>query len=231
MSKQPGKRSQQQNDFLEPGTPINVVATDVGTDRSFNDGAASISFEQPAGSPPTDSYTVIAYKFNPTTSVKTEDTTATGLVGTSSPIVVAGLDSNVQYVFTVSATNASGTTADSIDSAAVLITTVPATPLAPTVQNFQDNQNDYLTWTLPATGGKALVRTFYESTDNKSGSADAPTNTATVGQEGGTSQQYRVRVTNANGTSLWSPYSGTNTTPPFFPPFFPFFPVLLLLKY
>jgi hypothetical protein len=218
MTKQPGKRSQQQNDFLEPGTPINVIATNVGTNRAFNNGAASVSFEQPAGSTPADSFTVVAFKG------ATEDLTATGLIGTSSPIIVGGLDSNANYKFTVTATNASGSTVASEFSPTILITTVPATPIAPTVSNTSNSQVDTLSWTPPATGGSALISYFYESTDAKSGSGSASTTTFTVDQEGGTRQQYRIRVTNANGTSEWSPYSTENFTPPFFPPFFPFFP-------
>ncbi len=219
MSKEPGKRSQQQNDFLEPGTPINVVATNVGTNRPFNDGAASISFEQPAGSPPADLFTVTVYR-GPTA----QDLTATNITGTSSPIVVGGLDSNVSYRFTVSATNASGATGESESTPLVLITTVPATPAAPSVTNSSGSQLDTINWTAPANGGSALISYFYESTDNKSGSGSASVSAFTVSQEGGTRQQYRIRVTNANGTSEWSPYSPENFTPPFFPPFFPFFP-------
>ena len=44
MSKQAGRMSQSANDFLEPKAPINVVATDVGTNRPFNNGAASVAF-------------------------------------------------------------------------------------------------------------------------------------------------------------------------------------------
>jgi hypothetical protein len=218
MTKQPGKRSQQQNDFLEPGTPINVVATNVGTNRAFNDGAASVSFQQPEGSSPADSFTVTAFKG------AVEDLTATNLVGTSSPIIVGGLDSNANYKFTVTATNASGSTVASEFSPTILITTVPATPAAPTVSNTSNSQVDTLSWSPPANGGSALISYFYESTDNKSGSGAATVTTFTVNQEGGTRQQYRIRVTNANGTSEWSPYSPENFTPPFFPPFFPFFP-------
>ena len=57
MSKQVGRMSQSANDFLEPKAPINVVATDVGTNRAFNNGAASVAFELPADSPAASSYT------------------------------------------------------------------------------------------------------------------------------------------------------------------------------
>jgi len=219
MSKEPGKRSQQQNDFLEPGTPINVVATNVGTNRPFNDGAASISFSVPAGSPSADVFTVTVYR-----GATAQDLTATNTTGASSPIVVGGLDSNVSYRFTVSASNATGSTGESDSTPLILITTVPATPAAPTVSNTANSQIDSLSWAAPATGGSSLLTYFWESTDNKSNSVAAPTTNTTVTQEGGTRQQYRIRVTNANGTSEWSPYSPENFTPPFFPPFFPFFP-------
>jgi hypothetical protein len=219
MSKEPGKRSQQQNDFLEPGTPINVVATNVGTDRPFNDGAASISFEIPAGSPPVDLYTVTVYR-----GATAQDATATNTTGTSSPIVVGGLDSNVQYRFTISASNTSGATPESDSTPLILITTVPATPGAPAIQNFSNDQNDYLSWSHPTNGGTVLLTYFWESNDSKSGSVAYNGTTAVVPQEGGTQQQYRLRVTNANGTSEFSAFSVVAFTPPFFPPFFPFFP-------
>ena len=39
-----GKKSQASNDFLEPLAPTGVSATNIGTGRAFNDGAASVSF-------------------------------------------------------------------------------------------------------------------------------------------------------------------------------------------
>lgn len=214
MSKVPGKRSQQQNDSLAPLAPTNVVATNVGTNRAFNNGAASVSFSLPANSPAADSFTVSATASGQTTRTVT---------GASSPLVVQNLTSAVTYTIRVTAANAAGTSPVS-SSVTVAVTTVPATPAAPTVQNFTNDQKDYLNWVAPANGGSALVSYFYESTDAKSGSGSASTLAFTVDQEGNTSQQYRIRVTNANGTSEWSPYSNPNTTPPFFPPFFPFFP-------
>jgi hypothetical protein len=193
-----------------------VSATNVATDRAYNDGAASVSFTLPAGSPPATSYTVKAYKSG------IEDTTATGTTGTASPITVGGLDSNGSYTFTVSASNASGASAFSTESAAVTITTVPDAPAAPVVQNFSNDQTDYVSWTAPNNGGSNITLYYWESTDAKSG--NTVSTAANVAQEAATSQQYRVRAVNINGTSLWSAYSTQNTTPPFFPPYFPYFP-------
>jgi hypothetical protein len=104
MSKSPGKRSQQQNDSLEPKAPINVVATNVGTARAFDNGAASVAFALPEGSPEATGYTIVAYKNGTTV-----DTTATNLTGSASPIVVGGLDSDTGYTFVLTATNSAGT--------------------------------------------------------------------------------------------------------------------------
>jgi hypothetical protein len=214
MGKVPGKRSQQQNDALAPLSPINIVATNVGTNRAFNNGAASVAFSVPDGSGTPTSFTVTATATGQTTRTAT---------GSSSPVVVQNLTSAVTYTIRVTAANADGTSPVS-SSVTVAVTTVPATPVAPTVQNFAQDQKDYLSWTAPATGGSALISYFYESDDAKAGSGAASQTSFTVDQEGGTTQKYRIRVTNANGTSEWSPYSNPNTTPPFFPPFFPFFP-------
>ena len=116
--KKSGRKSQASNDFLEPLAPTGVTGTDVGTGRDFNNGAVSVSFSLPALSPAATSYTVTA---------------STGQTGTgaSSPIVVTGIASAATPTFTVTATNAAGTSQASSASAAVTVTTVPATPGAP----------------------------------------------------------------------------------------------------
>ena len=53
-----GRKAQASNDFLEPLAPTGVSASNVGTGRGFNDGAANVSFSLPALSPNATSYTV-----------------------------------------------------------------------------------------------------------------------------------------------------------------------------
>jgi len=109
-----GKKSQASNDFLEPLAPTGVTGTNVGTGRAFNNGAVSVAFSLPALSPNATSFTVTA---------------STGQTGTgaSSPIIVTGIASTATPTFTVTATNAAGTSAASSASGAVTVTTVPAT--------------------------------------------------------------------------------------------------------
>lgn len=209
QNKRAGKKSLAQNDFIPPLTPINVVGTDVGTNRPFNNGAVSVAFSLPSGSPSATSYTVTA---------SPGGATATG---SSSPIVVTGLASNTAYTFTVTATNSFGTTASSSPSASVTVTTVPATPSAPTA-TAGVNQ-DTVSWSAPLNGGKAITQYFWQSSDGKSGTTTGTS--VTVAQEANTAQTYQVRADNANGQGQLSASSNSVTTQaPFFPPFFPFFP-------
>ena len=90
-----GKKSQASNDFLEPLAPTGVSATNVGTGRAYNNGAATVSFSLPALSPAATSYTVTA-------------STGQTATGASSPITVTGIASTATPTFTVTATNAAG---------------------------------------------------------------------------------------------------------------------------
>jgi hypothetical protein len=73
----------------------------------------------------------------------------------------------VTYTITVTATNKDGTSLASA-AATVAITTVPATPAAPTA-TAQVN-SDAVSWTAPASGGSAITIYYWESNDGKSGS-------------------------------------------------------------
>jgi len=208
QNKRAGKKSLAQNDFIPPLTPISVSGTDVGTNRAYNDGAVSVSFSLPSNSPAATSYTVTSSGSH----------TATG---SSSPIVVTGLSSNTGYTFTVTATNAYGTSSASSASSSVTATTVPATIGAPTA-TAGVNQ-DTVSWNIPNNGGKAISTYRWTSSDGKTGTTASTS--VVVTQEANTAQTYQVRAENANGNGVYSANSNSVTTQaPFFPPFFPFFP-------
>lgn len=203
QNKRAGRKSAAQNDFLEPLAPINVSVADIGTNRSFNDGAVTVSFSLPENSPVATSYTATSSPGGFTTT------------GSSSPLTVTGLQSDTAYTFTVTATNASGVSQSSAASASVTATTVPATPGAPSVSSPSGTSYDTVSWSAPANGGKAITNYYWQSSDGKSGNTSSTS--VNVNQEAGTSQTYTVRADNANGSSVTSNASGSVTTFSFTP--------------
>lgn len=204
-NKRVGKKSLAQNDNLFPAAPLIGTATDVGTNRAYNDGAASVTFTAQGPNAAT-SYTVTATANGQTTRTAT---------GSSSPITVSGLASATQYSVTVTATNAYGTSAAS-GSTNVTATTVPATPNAPTASSPSAGI-DRISWTAPPNGGKTITNYYWASNDGKSGNTSSTT--ADVSQEQGTAQTYTVRADNANGSSSTSAASASVTTTFSFAPF------------
>jgi hypothetical protein len=200
-NKRVGKKSLAQNDFLQPAAPVNVVATDVGTARPFDNGAATVTFSLPAGSPPATSYTARAFC--------SRHQVFHSATGASSPLTVTGFGSDIDAVFTVTATNDKGTSAASAEAASIKITTVPATPAKPTVSSPSAG-SDSVSWTAPANGGKAITNYRWTSSDGKAG--NTASTSVSVNQEQGTAQTYNVYATNANGNSATSPNSNSVTT-------------------
>ena len=200
-----GIRSSAQDNFIAPDAPTGVSATDVGTSRAFNNGAATITFTAP-----TTGNTVGITSYTATSSPG--GYTASGA---SSPLTVTGLQSNTSYTFTVTATNSYGTSSASSASASITATTVPATPSAPTISSVSNQATDVVTWTAPATGGKAITGYTWSSSDGKSGSTTSTS--VNVTQEAGTAQTYNVYATNANGNSSTSANSTSFTSFSFTP--------------
>jgi len=202
MSKRSGRKSQGANDFLMPYAPTINSASNVGTARPYDDGAVDVSFTADPRNAAT-SYTVLSTPGNYTAS------------GSSSPIRVTGLSSDTAYTFTVTATNAYGTSAASSASSPVTATTVPATPSAPSATAQGAAANDDVSWSAPATGGSAITSYTWASSDGKGGTQGGTS--VTVAQEAGTAQTYNVYATNANGNSGTSSNSGSVTSFSFTP--------------
>jgi hypothetical protein len=216
IGKKVGKKSQGSNDFLMPRTPTIGTATNVGTGRAFNNGAATVTFT----ADPTyaaDSFTVTSTPGS-----------FTG-TGASSPITVTGLQSDTAYTFKVTATNTYGTSGESEASNSITSTTVPATPAAPTAASPNADQ-DEVSWTAPANGGSAITNYHWQSNEDPIKEGDtATTPSVTVTQEAGTAQRYKVLATNINGNSEYSALSAEITTTFSFVPFgvFGFSPFLV----
>jgi hypothetical protein len=181
-----------------PQAPTGISATDTGTNRAYNNGSASVYFTPPIeGEVPT-SYRVLS---TPGSIVET---------GTTSPIVITGLQSNTQYTFVVNSVNSVGLSEDSLSSNLITATTVPE---APTITSVTHGfQKVSVAFTTNGTGGKAI--SSYNAIPNTGSSQSAgssPINVTSLTP--GTSYTFTATATNANGTSSAS--TPSNSTTPF----------------
>jgi hypothetical protein len=174
-----------------PTAPSSVTATDQGSGRAFNNGQASISFTP--GTVPGATYTVTS---------SPGSYTATG---SSSPIVITGLQSNTSYTYTVTASSVYGTSSPSAASAAVTATTVPSAPTA--VSAEKGNTKAYINFTQSSTGGSTVTNYKY-STDGVNYTAFSPAQTTsqlTISNlTNGNSYSFYIKAVNANGDSAAS---------------------------
>ena len=218
INKRSGTGSSAQDNFIGPDSVTGVTASDVGTNRAYNDGAITVSWTAPAaGNTPTGYKVYESSTLITTVSYGTNTATVTGLATGSS------------HTYSVSAYDSYGETGK-VSASAVTVTTVPAQPGAPTASAGVDQ--DTVSWSAPANGGKAITNYYWTCSDGKSGNTTSTS--ITVSQEANTAQTYNVRADNANGSSATSANSNSVTTlapsffsPPFFPPSFfspPFFP-------
>jgi hypothetical protein len=184
----------------KPGIPTNVVATNVGIARAYNNGAASVAFTAGSG-PAATSFTVTSSPGGFTAS------------GASSPLTVTGLASSTQYTYTVTATNAAGTSYASAASAGVIATTVPQAPVIGTAT--RGSASATVAYTAGATGGSA-VSTFTATSSPSSITGTGASPITVSGLSNGTAYTFTVTATNANGTSTAS--SASNSVTPAAPP-------------
>jgi trimeric autotransporter adhesin len=182
----------------KPNAPVSVVATDVGTNRAYNNGAASVAFSSGGDNGlPITSYTVTS---------SPGSFTATG---SSSPLTITGLQSSVQYTYTVTATNAIGTSSASSASAGVTATTVPQAPTIGTA-TATGATTATVAYTANGTGGKAV--SAYTATSSPGSLTGSGASAITVsGLTTGTAYTFTVTATNANGTSTASSSSNSIT--------------------
>ena len=208
--KEAGGKSSSQNDFLEPLAPENVTATDIGTNRAYNDGALTVTWTIDALSPAADTYSI-------------DDATAGVLSSGALPapvdglytVIVESLTSASSYTAEVSLTNASGTSA-SVAASAVIVTTIPQAPQNVTVTSTVAN-TDNIAWSDGQTGGSAITSTYAVSSDQAQtpGNVTLSSNPFDITEVGDTTQNYTLYHVNANGTSIGAASGNVTTLPPF----------------
>jgi trimeric autotransporter adhesin len=180
---------------IKPAAPTIGTATDVGTSRAYNNGAATVTFTAPVSNG--SNFAVTSY------TVTSSPGGFTGS-GVSSPVTVTGLQSNVAYTFTVVATNSAGDSPASTASNSITATTVPQAPTVSAVNvgtgRAFNNGAAVVTVSGGATGGKTI--SSYTATSSPGSFTASSTSPITVtGLASTTAYTFSVTATNANGTS------------------------------
>jgi hypothetical protein len=180
-----------------PGIPTSPVATNSGSARAFNNGRASVSFTPATSGGKATSFTVTSTPGSYTNT------------GSSSPILVTGLQSSTQYTYAVTATGPVGTSFASSASSAVTATTVPQAPSITSV-TAGDAQVS-VAFSANATGGSVITGYTITSSPGNITATGATSPIIVTGLTNATAYTFTATATNANGTSIASSASSSIT--------------------
>ncbi|MCX6255325.1 MAG: fibronectin type III domain-containing protein [Bacteroidia bacterium] len=130
--------------------------------------------------------------------------------GTASPITVTGLTNGTAYTFTVTATNAIGTSLASSTSNSVTPSTVPGAPTIGTAT--KGNAQATVTFTAPGSNGGSAITGYTVTSSPGSFTGTGSASPITVaGLTNGIAYTFTVTATNANGTGPASSASNSVT--------------------
>ena len=190
-------------------TPATVPAAPITVTAIPGNASAAVSFGElgsTGGSP------ILIYTVTSSPGGLTQTGSISPLSGLASPITLNGLTNGTAYTFTVTATNAMGTSAASAASSSV---TPVGVPDAPTISAATPgNTTASVTFTAGSNGGSAI--TGYTVTSSPAGGVDANAGTTGLthgitGLSNGTAYTFTVTATNAIGVSAASAASNSVT--------------------
>jgi len=180
---------------VPPSAPVVSLAEDTGSNRDFDNGAASLTWTTPTFNGKS---AIVGYDITATDEDNATVTFSTGVVNNSS---ITGLKSGKRYTYRIKARNGGGAGLDSAGKGPVTATTKPNIPLNVTATNLNNGSQATVSWTAGANGGSTI--TGYTVTTSPGGATTTTTNTnVTVGSlTNNLSYTFTVTATNANGTS------------------------------
>ncbi|GAA3804412.1 hypothetical protein GCM10022226_25370 [Sphaerisporangium flaviroseum] len=181
-----------------PSPPTNVTAQGGG-------GQATVSWGRPVdGGAMITGYTVVTSPGEQTITV----------AGTQLQATVTGLTNGTAYTFTVTATNAVGTSDASQPSPAVTPGRVPGAP-TDVIAAAADGSAS-VGWQAPADTGTSPITkyTVTEVATRKTVTTSGETTALFTALENGKPYSFEVKATNATGDSVWSALSNTVTPQP-----------------
>lgn len=171
------------------GIPTSPVATNSGSGRAYNNGSASVAFTPATSGGKATSFTVTSTPGSYTNT------------GSSSPIVVTGLQSNTAYTYAVTATGPLGTSSASSASTAVTATTVPQAPAIGTV-SITNGTTVSIPFTVN-TGGSSISSISITSSPSIQLTYSGTSSPVSVTGDFALGQSYTFTMiaTNSNGSS------------------------------
>jgi hypothetical protein len=183
-----------------PSRPTSASAVDIGTNRQYDNAAATVFFVASEAGGIADYYEVVSSPGGISAS------------GAFSPITVEGLQSNTNYSFAVRAKNAAGFSAYSLASNSILATSVPQAPsITSTTAGYIKAS---VLFVANNNGGKSI--TSFTATSNPgsitSSSSTSPINFSST-LINGTAYTFTLTATNSNGQSAPSTSSSPAVTP------------------
>ena len=185
--------------FAPPAAPTIGTASDVATNRGYNNAAATVSFTPSVTGGAATSYFI---------------TSTPGSIigyGTTSPITITGLASSTQYTFTVTAQGSFGNSPASSATGALTVTSVPQAPTIGTA-TATGSSTATVAFTSGATGGSTITGYTVTSTPGSITATGTTSPITVTGLNAATSYTFTVTATNANGTSQASAGSNSITT-------------------
>ncbi|CAB4166915.1 hypothetical protein UFOVP964_14 [uncultured Caudovirales phage] len=181
---------------------VSVSASNVGTSRAYNNGAATVTFAPSTGGLPS-SY-----------SITTTPTSVTNVIS-SSPATITGLTSATSYTISIVPINVSASGPVTTTSS-ITVTTVPQASVigsltVATGQAYTGSANVSVPFTPGSTGGSALTSPYYTITSSSGNTASGSSSPIVISDVVGTARTYTMTAVNANGTSAVSNTSSPAT--------------------